>query len=128
MALTSESRAVDAARAHIQAWSTHDQDTARKSLADDVHVTVTTTQPIMKPTDTVGVEEYMTGLTQFTSTVVPGSAREIAAIGDERNALVMLTVEADLGGGPVTLPAARLYLFDDDDRIKVEQVVFFAGL
>ena len=25
-----------------------------------------------------------------------------------------------------TLPAARLYLFDEDDKIKAEQIVFFA--
>ena len=50
----------------------------------------------------------------------------IASVGDERNALLMLTVEADFGGGPLTLPAARLYLLDEDDKIKVEQVLFFA--
>jgi hypothetical protein len=26
----------------------------------------------------------------------------------------------------MTLPAARLYLFDEDDKIKAEQIVFFA--
>jgi hypothetical protein len=39
----------------------------------------------------------------------------------------MLTVEADFGGGKVTLPAARLCLLDEDDNFKVEQVVFCAG-
>jgi hypothetical protein len=57
---------------------------------------------------------------------VPGSARVLATVGGERNALLLLAVEADFGGGPVTLPAARLYLFDEDDRLEVEQVVFFA--
>jgi hypothetical protein len=37
----------------------------------------------------------------------------------------MLTVEANLGGGKVTLPAARLYLLDEDDKIKVDQVIFY---
>ncbi len=37
------------------------------------------------------------------------------------------TVEADLGGGRVTLPAARLYLIDDNDQIKSEQVIFYAA-
>ncbi|HEV2712041.1 MAG TPA: hypothetical protein VGU26_03005, partial [Gaiellaceae bacterium] len=41
--------------------------------------------------------------------------------------LLLLTVEADFRGGKVTLPAARLYLFDDDDKIKAEQIVFFAA-
>jgi len=27
----------------------------------------------------------------------------------------------------VTLPAARLYLLDEDDKIKVEQVVIYAA-
>jgi hypothetical protein len=35
-------------------------------------------------------------------------------------------VEADFGAEPVTLPAARLYLLDEDDKIKAEQVIFFA--
>jgi hypothetical protein len=39
----------------------------------------------------------------------------------------MVTVEADLGGGKVTLPAARLYLIDDNDLIKSEQVIFYAA-
>lgn len=50
----------------------------------------------------------------------------IASLGDEQNALLMLAVEADFGGGPVTLTAARLYVLDEDDKIKAEQVVFFA--
>ena len=68
----------------------------------------------------------MRGLIEFAQAVVPGSQRVIASVGDERNALLMLTVEADFGGGPVTLPAARLYLLDEGDKIKAEQVVFFA--
>jgi hypothetical protein len=51
----------------------------------------------------------------------------LSSIGDDRNALLMLIVEADFGGGTVTLPAARLYLLDEDDKIKVEQVVFYAA-
>jgi hypothetical protein len=57
---------------------------------------------------------------------VPGSAQVIASTGDERNALLMLTVEADLGGGKMILPATRMYLLDDDNKIKAEQVIFFA--
>jgi SnoaL-like domain len=118
--------AVAIARAHAEAWSNHDWTKARNSLAADVHITATTTQPIMKPTDLTGIDDYMDGLIAFAQTVVPGSARVIASVGDERNALLVLTVEADLGGGKVTLPAARLYLLDEDDKIKVEQVVFYA--
>jgi len=39
----SEAHAVTIARAHVEAWSNHDYDEARKSLAADVKVTVTTT-------------------------------------------------------------------------------------
>jgi hypothetical protein len=44
------------------------------------------------------VDDYMEGLIQFAQAVVPGSARMIASVGDERNALSLLTVEADFGG------------------------------
>jgi len=54
-----ESKAVAIARAHVEAWSNHDFDTARSGLAADVHVTSTTTQPIMAPVDLTGVDDYM---------------------------------------------------------------------
>jgi SnoaL-like domain len=122
-----DSPAVAVARAHAEAWSKHDWAKAREGLAADVHVTVTTTQPTMPATDLTGIEDYMRGLIEFAGAVVPGSARVLSSIGDERNALLMLTVEADFGGGKVTLPAARLYLLDEDDKINVEQVIFYAA-
>jgi hypothetical protein len=123
-----ESSAVSVARAHVEAWSNHNFETARKSLAEDVHVTVTTTQPIMPNTDTVGVDKYMEGLVKFAQAVEPGSARVIGSIGDEHNALLMLTVKASFGPGPkLTLPAARLYLLDENRKIKAEQVIFYAA-
>jgi hypothetical protein len=128
MPVSSDSPAVAVARAHAEAWSNHDWDQARKSLATDVHVTATTTHPAVKETDLTGIEDYMRGLIEFAGAVVPGSARVIASVGDERNSLIMLTVRAALGpdGATVTLPAARLALLDEDDKIKDEQVVFFA--
>jgi hypothetical protein len=127
MSAQHESPAVAIARAHVEAWSNHDFDTARKGLAPDVKVTAMTTLPIMPATDLTGADAYMIGLTQFAQGVVPGSLRVIASVGDERSALLMLTVEADLGGRRATLPAARLYLLDDDGKIKAEQVVFYAA-
>jgi len=122
----SDSPAVSIAHAHIEAWSNHDFDTARKSLAADIHFTATSMQPAMAPTDLVGIDNYMTGLVRFAQVVVPASARVIASIGDERNALVMLTVKAFLGlGAPKTLPMARLYLLDGQGKIKGEQVIFY---
>ena len=127
MSAQHESPAVAVARAHVEAWSNHDLDTARKSLAADVKVTATSTLPVMPATDLTGIDDYMIGLTQFAQAVIPGSLRVIASVGDDRNALLMMTVEADLGGGRATLPGARLYLLDDDSKIKAEQVVFYAA-
>src|SRR5919204_4545164 len=101
------SPAVALARAHVEAWSHHDWEKAQRTLAPDVHVTATSTQPVMKATDLTGVEDYMRGLKDFAQAVVPGSLEVNASIGDERNALLMVTVEAALGpgGAKVTLPA-----------------------
>jgi|SRR6516162_4582168 hypothetical protein len=126
MPLSSDSPAVAIARAHVAAWSNHDYDTARAGLAPDVTVDSTTTQPIMAPVHLRGAGPYMEGLTHFAQTVVPGGAQVVASAGDERNALLMLTVEADFGGGKVILSTARMYLLDDDGKIKAEQVIFFA--
>ena len=127
MSAQQESPAVAIARAHAEAWSNHDFDAARSSLADDVKVTATSTVPIMPATDLSGADDYMVGLTQFAQAVVPGSLRVIASVGDERNALLMLTVEADLPVGRMTLPGARLYLLDETGKITVEQVIFYAA-
>jgi hypothetical protein len=122
-----DSAAIAVAKAHVDAWSHHDLEKARQSLASDVHITVTTTAPIKAPTDTKGVDAYMEGLKKFAGAVEPGSAKVIASIGDDKNALLLVTVRASFGpnGPKVTLPAARLYLVDDDRKIKVEQVIFF---
>jgi hypothetical protein len=124
-----ESRAVEVALAHVEAWSNHDWDSAERSLAEGVHVTVTTTQPIMSATDTVGVEDYMQGLKLFAQAVVPGSLVVNASVVDERDALLMVTTK--MVGGPfgegAMLTGARLYLLDEDDKIEAEQVIFFVA-
>ena len=119
--------AIAVARAHVEAWSHHDYDAARIGLAPNVHVTAITTMAFPPPTDLTGADDYMTGLIQFAQAVVPGSARIIASTGDDRNALLMLTVQADLGTGTVTLPGSRLYLLDEAGKIKSEHVVFYAA-
>ena len=45
MSAQNESPAAAIARAHVEAWTNHDFDTARGGLAPDVRVTATTTQP-----------------------------------------------------------------------------------
>ena len=126
MSIQTTSPAVAVALAHCQAWSNHDFDTARKALAHDVTVTATTTNPTMPATDLSGIDDYMRGLVAFAEAVEPGSLREIASVGDHHNALVLVTVKARFGpADPTTLPAARLYLIDDNDKINAEHVVFF---
>jgi hypothetical protein len=61
---------VSVAKAHIEAWSNHDWETARESLADDVRIEVSTTQPITGPVNTTGVDAYMHGLHAFADPVV----------------------------------------------------------
>ena len=118
-----ESRAVALARAHLEAWTNHDFDTARGNLAKDV-------QFFSPAANLVGIDEYMDaprGLTQFAKQVVPGSLRTIAAIGDERNALIMYEVSTE--GGPIgskVFPSAQTWLLDDNGKIKVERIISYA--
>jgi len=119
---TADPRAVALARSHLEAWTNHDFDTVRGNLADDVQ--------FFSPGATlVGIEEYMDaprGLTQFARQVVPGSLRVIAAMGDERNALIMY--EVSTGGGPIgakVFPTAQTWLLDDNGKIKIERIVSY---
>ena len=124
--LTTESAAVAIARAHVEAWSNHDFDAARQALAADVLVTATATNLPLPETRLSGVDQYMSGLTAFARGVVSGSARIISSLGDERNALLMLTVQATgPDGARITLPGARAYLLDENGNIAVEKVVFY---
>jgi hypothetical protein len=122
---TRNPKAVDLALAHCEAWSHHDWDTARNALADNVKVTATTTMPGAPKTSLDGPEAYMEGLRAFAGPILPGTLQVKASIGDERNALVQLTAQMDGPPfGPLTWHGARLYLFDDNDKIKEEQIIF----
>src|ERR1700692_3814647 len=90
-----DSRAVAIARAHLEAWTNHDLEAARGNLAEDV-------QFFSPAANLVGIDEYMDaprGLAQFAKQVVPGSLRVLAAMGDDRNALIMYEVATE--GGPI---------------------------
>jgi hypothetical protein len=129
MALEQNSAAVASARAHVEAWGNRDYEAARQALADDVWVTVIAADPNFPKTDLNGVEAYMEGLTQFADGVVPGSTEVVEALGDDRQAL--LRVNARVKFGPdapeMDAPGARMYVFDEDGRIKIEHVIFFLG-
>jgi hypothetical protein len=118
--------AVNVAEEHIKAWSRHDWKTSECLLANDVRVEVSTTQPIMGPVDTTGVEAYMQGLHAFADPVVTGSAQIKGAVGDDRTAIVLVTVKTEIPGqGQMDLHGARLYALDDSGRIQHEKVIFF---
>src|SRR5437879_11628129 len=88
-----ESRAVAFVRAHLEAWSNHDLETARGNLAADVKF-------YSPAANLVGIDEYMEGprgLTQFASQVVHGSLRVIAAAGDDRPRPVLAELHTEGG-------------------------------
>ena len=129
MSAQRESPAVAIARAHVEAWGSHDFGTARSMLAPDVEVTATSTNPALPPTDLIGADKYMEGLIAYAQPIVPGSVSVVAGTGDDRNALLLLSLT--MAGGPfgegTTAPCARLYLTDDNGKIRAEQVVFYLG-
>ncbi len=127
MSVLNESPAVTVARGHVEAWSNHDYDTARASLATDVHVTAMSVDPNLPVTDTTGIDEYMQGLVAFAQAVVPGTTRVNISLGDENRALLQVTSRVMFGpdAPEMTLHGARLYLLDADQKIKHEQIVFF---
>jgi SnoaL-like domain len=127
MTIQKESPAV--ARAHAEAWSTRDFDAARDALADDVTVSIESTNEALPPTGLAGIDAYMKGLEEFARGVVPGSLIVHASLGDDRNALLLTSVDASFGpdGPAVKMPAARLYLLDGDKKIKAERVVVFVA-
>jgi hypothetical protein len=59
--------------------------------------------------------------------IEPGTVREMAAIGDERNALILVTFRIGLGprGTMVTMARSCLYLVDDNGKIKEERDAFY---
>jgi hypothetical protein len=121
--------AVAVARAHVDAWGTHDYDTARASLAPEVHITVTSVDPEAPRVDTTGIEEYMEGLVQFGHAVLPGTSQVNLAIGDETRALLQVTSRVKFGpdAPEMTLHGARLYRLDESRMIVEEQVTFFVA-
>ena len=111
---------MEVARAHLEAWTNHDLDAARRNLAEDV-------QFYSPAANLVGIEAYMDGprgLAQFAKQVVPGSLRIIAATGDDRNALIMYEVRTQGGPfGPKLFPSAQTWVLDESGKIKVERIV-----
>jgi hypothetical protein len=127
MSSQQEPAAVAVARAHVAAWGDHDYDKAQASLAPDVHVVVTSVDADAPNTDLSGVEAYMEGLVQFGQVVLPGTTQVNTSVGDGSRALLQVTSRVKFGpdAPEMTLHGARLYLIDEKQRIKDEQVIFF---
>ena len=127
MSSQQEPTAVAVARAHVEAWSPHEYDKARLGLAPDVQVVVTSVDPQAPNADLSGIDDYMQGLVEFGQIVVPGTTRVNTSVGDETRALLQVTSRVKFGpdAPEMTLQGARLYLIDEDRKIKDEQVIFF---
>jgi len=111
------SSAVALARAHLEAWTNHDFETVRSNLAEDV-------QFYSPAANLAGIDEYMDaprGLTQFAKQVVPGTLRIFAAMGYERNALIVYEVSTE----SKLFPSAQTWLLGEDGKIKVERIVSY---
>jgi hypothetical protein len=119
--------ALAVARAHVEAWGGHDYDSARASLAPDVHVVVMSVDQDAPRVDTTGIEEYMQGLIQFGQAVLPGTSRVNSAVGDDTRALLQVTSRVKFGpeAPEMTLEGARLYRLDENQKIAEEHVTFF---
>jgi len=127
MSSQQDSTAVSVARAHVDAWGSHDYESARASLASDVHVVVTSVDPEAPRVDTNGIEDYMQGLVEFGQAVLPGTTEVSSAFGDDTRALLRVTsrVKFAPNGPDMRLEAARLYRLDGEQKIENEQVIFF---
>jgi hypothetical protein len=121
--------AVAVARAHVEAWGSHDYDAARARVAPDVHVVVRSVDPDAPSVDTTGVEEYMQGLVQFGQAVLPGTSSVNSAVGDDSRALLRVTSRVKFApeAPEMTLHGARLYRLDESRKILDEQVIFFVA-
>jgi hypothetical protein len=121
-----DSPAVAVALAHIDAWSHHNWEKTRELLSPNVHAMVTTTQPGFGGAELTGIDNYMEPKTKASRLIEPGSVRVLAAIGDERSALVTVTFKIGLGPGGTMVTMARscLYLIDENKKIKEERDAF----
>jgi hypothetical protein len=122
-----DSTAVRIALAHIDAWSRHDWEKTKELLAPDVHAQVTSTMPNLGGSEFTGVDKYMELKVRAAQLIEPGSVQVIGTIGDERNALTLITFRIAMGpdGTMVTMARSCLYMLDESNKIKEERDSFF---
>ena len=109
---------------HIEAVTNHDYETARNVLADDVHFILVNAIPgFASPFEGNSIEEFMTAISSDNS-LIPGSLKVLQSIGDDRQALIVVTVRATSPScGESTLLAARHYIINNSEKITNEQVI-----
>jgi hypothetical protein len=116
-------KAAEIAIKHITAMSNHDDAAQRDLLTDDVQFTLITSVPgFPNPIQGTNAEEFMKVQTSQ-NPLVPGSLRLLQSIGDDHQALIVVTVKAAVGPEPMTLLAARHYTIDPSGKIKNELVI-----
>lgn len=127
MPLQQNSAAVAAARSYVEAWDRHDIDAVRAALSNDIWMTMVAADPTFPKTELNGLEAYMQGLLQSKDAVVPGSMEIVDATGDDTQALLRVNTRIKFGPDAPEMDArsARMYVLDDDGKIKIEHVIFF---
>jgi hypothetical protein len=93
------SPAVTVALAHIEAWSHHDWDKTREMVAPNVHALVTSTQREIGTYEFTGIDKYMELKMKATKLIEPGSVQVLGTVGDESNALTLITFRIAMGPG-----------------------------
>lgn len=119
--------AVKVARRHIRAWTTLDWDTTRGLLSPNIHAQVSTANPAKQTAELSGIESYMRPKIMAARLIEPGSVEEIAAVGDERNAVVVVRFQIGLGanGTMVEMVRSCLYRIDDMGKIAEERDAYY---
>lgn len=127
MSLQQNSPAVAAAKAFLEAWDGHDLDAVRAALSADISMTMVAADPSFPKTELNGIEAYLQGLLPSKDAVLPGSTNVVEAIGDNTQALLRVNSKVKFAPDAPEQDArsARLYVLDNDGKIKIEHVIFF---
>jgi len=122
-----DSPAVTIAIAHIVAWSNHDWVKTKELLAPSVHAVVASTVPKFVTAEFTGADRYMELKVPAAQLIEPGSLHVLSCVGDETNALTLVTFKIAMGPGGTMVTMARscLYLIDENQKIQEERDQFF---
>ena len=93
-------------------------------MADDVHFILINAIPgFPSPVEGIGIDEFMKAISSDNA-LIPGSLTVRVSIGDDRQALILVTVKTTIpSGGESTLLAARHYIINNSEKITNEQVI-----